>query len=62
MTLAAATTDGHVVTVKRFGAGTVTLTATIDGAAGTQIVMNSASLKEVATLVWNAANATWLLM
>ncbi len=62
MTLAAGTADGHVVTVKRFGAGAVTLTASIDGAAGTQILMNSASLKEAVTLVWNVANATWLLM
>jgi hypothetical protein len=61
MTLAAGPTDGHVVTVKRLGAGAVTLTATVDGVSGMQIPMNSASLKEAVTLVWNAANATWLM-
>ena len=62
MTLAAGGTDGHAVTVKRFGAGAVTLTATIDGASGAEIVMNSASIMESVTLAWNAGNATWLLL
>ncbi len=62
MTLAAGGTDGHALTVKRFGAGAMTLTATIDGTAGTQVLMNSVSLKEAVTLAWNAGNATWLLL
>jgi hypothetical protein len=62
MTLAAGGSDGHAVIVKRFGGGTVTLTATIDGAAGTAILMDSASIKETVVLAWNAGNATWLLL
>jgi hypothetical protein len=61
MTLANGTFDGHQLTVKRFGAGAVTLAATIDGAA-TTIDMNSASIKESAVLVMSTANATWLLL
>jgi hypothetical protein len=60
MTLGAGATDGHVLVVKRFGAGAVTLTGTIDGSS-TTINMNSASVKEGAMLAWNAANSTWLL-
>jgi hypothetical protein len=62
MTLAAGSTDGQAVTVKRFGAGAVALTATIDGAVGTEILMDSASIMESVTLAWNAANATWLML
>ena len=61
-TLAAGTTDGHYLRVKRYGSATATLTATIDGVAGATINMNSASLKEAVELAWNAANATWLLL
>ena len=62
MTLAAGPSDGHVLTVKRLGAGAVMLTATVDGVSGTQIPMNSVSLKEAVTLAWNTANATWLML
>ena len=62
MTLAAGATDGHEVIVKRFGAGMVTLTATIDGTPGTAILMNSVSIKEAVTLAWSAGNATWLML
>jgi hypothetical protein len=62
MTLAAGATDGHAVIVKRFGAGAVTLTATIDGSGGTSMLLDSASIHEAVTLAWNAANATWLIL
>ncbi|MDE2197904.1 MAG: right-handed parallel beta-helix repeat-containing protein [Rhodospirillales bacterium] len=62
MTLGAGGTDGHELIVKRFGAGTVSLTATIDGVAGTVINMNSSTIKESVTLDWSAPLATWLLL
>ena len=54
MTLGAGTVNGHVITVKRFGAA-MTLTATIDGAAGSTVEMDSASVKEAISLTWSAA-------
>lgn len=62
MSLAASTSDGHQLIVKRYGAGALTLTTTLDGVAGTAVVMNSASLKEAITLAWNSAAATWLML
>jgi len=62
MTLDAGLVDGHQIVVKRMGAGTVRVTATIDGAAGTIIQMNSPSLKESASLAWSAGLASWLLL
>ncbi len=62
MTLGAGLADGHLVVVKRIGAGAVRVTATIDGAAGTIIQMNSATLKESASLAWSAGLASWLLL
>jgi len=62
MTLAAGATDGHLLVVKRFGAGAVTLTATIDGSGGTSVLLDSASIHEAVTLAWNAGNATWLIL
>lgn len=61
MTLAAGAVDGHCITVKRFGAGTVSVAATIDGASGT-VEMASSTVKEALSLTWNAANTTWLLV
>ncbi len=61
MTLAAGAADGHELVVKRYGAGAVTLTATIDGASAT-ITMASGTVKEAVNLAWNAANSTWLLV
>jgi hypothetical protein len=62
MTLATGSVDGHELVVKRFGAGVVTLTASIDGASGTVIIMNSASLKEAVSLAWSQSLNTWLLI
>lgn len=62
MTLDVGATDGHAIMVKRFGAGAVTLTATIDGGSGASIVMSSGSIKECVTLIWDAGDGTWLLV
>jgi hypothetical protein len=61
MTLGAGTVNGHVITVKRFGAA-MTLTATIDGAAGSTVEMDSASVKEAISLTWSAGLGTWLMI
>lgn len=62
MTLGSGTTDGHLIQIKRYGAGNVTVTANIDGVGGAVITMNSTTIKENATLAWNAANSTWLYL
>ena len=62
MTLGNGTSDGHQIIVKRYGAGAVTLTTTIDGVAGTSILLNSATVKEAVTLAWDAAATTWLMI
>ena len=61
MTLGAGATDGKQVVVKHYGAGTVTLTANIDGTAGTAISMAATTApKESASLTWYAAGLTWI--
>jgi hypothetical protein len=62
LTLGAGAVDGHVSIVKRFGAGAVTLTATIDGLAGTEVMLDSASIKEAISLVWSQSLNSWLLI
>lgn len=61
MTLSAGVVDGHCITVKRLGAGAVSVAATIDGASET-VEMVSATVRESVSLTWNAGNATWLLV
>ena len=61
MTLGTGAADGHPLIVKRFGAGSVALTATIDGVAGTRVQMSSVSLRESVSLAWSASLGTWLL-
>ncbi|MCW3476553.1 right-handed parallel beta-helix repeat-containing protein [Limobrevibacterium gyesilva] len=62
MTLGAGGSDGHEIVVKRFGAGAVTLTATIDGMAGAAVTMNSASIKEAVSLAWSQPLNSWLMI
>ncbi|MCX7382486.1 MAG: right-handed parallel beta-helix repeat-containing protein [Alphaproteobacteria bacterium] len=62
MTLGSGTTDGHPIVIKRYGVGTVTVTANIDGAAGSQVRMNASATKESVTLTWSNALATWLMV
>ena len=62
MTLGNGTTDGHPIVIKRYGAGTVTVTANIDGASGSQVKMTSSTTKESVTLTWSNALATWLMI
>ena len=61
MTLAAGTYNGQEHRIKRYGAGTVTVTATIDGTANATLTANSSTLKEMLHLVWSAAKSTWLV-
>ena len=61
MTLGAGPSAGHQLIVKRYGAGAVTLTTSIDGTAGSALTLNAAGAKESVTLNWYAAAATWLL-
>ena len=61
MTLAAGVTDRQPYYVKRLGAGAVTVTATIDGAANTTLTANSTTTKETLHLEWCAALNTWLV-
>jgi hypothetical protein len=62
MTLGAGANDGHEIVVKRFGAGAVTLTATIDGVASSALTLNSASIKEAVSLAWSQSLNTWLMI
>lgn len=60
MTLAAGTVDGQIISVKRGGLGTVSVTANIDGVSGYVLQMNKAAAPyESYDFRWDAANATW---
>ncbi len=61
MTLGSGAVDGHPIVVKRYGAGAVTLIASIDGVAGSRVVMGSTTVKESVSLAWSSTLATWLL-
>jgi hypothetical protein len=60
MTLASGAVDGHGIVIKRIGAGSVTVTASIDGTGGASVVADSPSIKEAFSLVWDAGRSTWL--
>ena len=63
MTLAAGATDGQPLIVKRYGAGAVTLTLTLDGTVSTAMTLNSAAVpRESLSLLWSTPLATWLLV
>lgn len=59
MTLDVGTTDGHTILIKRYGSGTVTLNAVIDGIASV-ITLNSSSIKEVVELIWSNTLTSWI--
>jgi hypothetical protein len=61
MTLAAGARDGHLIVIKRFGAGTVTLVARIDGVTA-NIAMNSTTMREAVSLAWCQSLNTWLMI
>lgn len=56
LTLPAGPRDGCPLIIKNFGAGTLTLTATIDGTAGTTSVTSLEHL----SLIWSNTLSTWL--
>ncbi len=60
MTLANDTVDGHMRTIKRFGAGTVTVTATIDGTSQTVTMNTNSTIRESLTLLWVAALSSYV--
>jgi len=45
--------------IKRYGAGAVTVSGTIDGASGT-ILMSSPAVKEAVSLAWSTAATSWV--
>lgn len=60
MTLAASATDGFTHTVKSYGLGTITLSATIDGLSQTWTMTNPAAPYSSFSLLWSAALSTYL--
>lgn len=56
LTLPAGPRDGCPLIIKNIGAGTLTLTTSIDGTAGTTTVNSLGALR----LIWSAALSTWL--
>lgn len=62
MTLGSGTTNGQVMVIKRYGAGSVTITANLDGVSNSSIVADSATIKESVTLAWSASLSTWLVL
>lgn len=56
LTLPGGIRDGQPLIVKNIGAGTLTLTATIDGTAGATTVNSLGALR----LIWSAQFSTWL--
>lgn len=61
MVLAPHTVDLKVITVKRWGAGTVVLQAKIDGVQ-TSINLTSSAIKESLTLRWHDSKNSWVLV
>ncbi len=60
MTLAAGA-GGHLVNIKRYGAGAVTVTASFDGASQSIVLNTTNAIKECWSARYNAALATWLV-
>lgn len=60
MTLGSGSTNGQLISIKRYGSGTVTVTLNLDGSAGAVITADSSTIKEVVHLAWNSTNSTWL--
>jgi hypothetical protein len=60
MTLANGT-SAKLIRIKRYGAGTVTVTATIDGTTSQSVQLNTVGGAEMLTLMWDAALTTWIM-
>ncbi len=56
LTLPAGERDGQPLIVKNTGAGTVTLSANVDGTAGTTTIETNAAMR----LIWSRDNSTWI--
>lgn len=61
MTLAAGSTSSQTLVIKRLGAGSVTITANLDGA-NSSIVASSSTTKESIMLAWYPTLSTWLVL
>jgi hypothetical protein len=62
MTLAGGAIDGHILIVKRLGAGTVTISGFFDQASNRSIVADSATIKESVMLSWSASLGYWVIL
>lgn len=62
LTLPAGQLDCHELVIKRFGDGSLVVTASLDGVSGEQITMDGAGLHESATLIWSSALRTWIVL
>ena len=60
MTLAAGA-GGHLISIKHYGAGAVTVTGSFDGTSQSIIMSSTAGIKECLAVRYNAALATWLV-
>lgn len=60
MTLANDAVDGRVRDIKRFGSGTVTVTATIDGVSQTVVMNTTQTIRESLTLQWVASLSSYI--
>jgi hypothetical protein len=61
MTLAAGAVDMHTITIKRLGAGSVAVTATIDGVSQTVNMASAGTLKDALGLRWLATLSTYIV-
>ena len=61
MTLGSGSINGQSLTVKRLGAGAVTITASLDGASSS-IVADSTTIRESVLLAWSSSLSTWLIL
>jgi hypothetical protein len=50
-----------VMYIKRYGAGAVTVTGTIDGTTSQSVLLNSVGGKELMRLSWNSGLTTWIM-
>ena len=60
MTLGSAIEDGHEHTIKQFGNGAVTLTATIDRIEQSIVLNSTASIGDSLSLTWLSDDATYI--
>lgn len=60
MTLAAGTVS-HLINIKRYGTGVVTVTANMDGASQSVVLNTTGTIRECLSLRWNVGLTSWLV-